>query len=227
MKLTQQEKVYRSLRAKILDCSLEPGVRIQIGEICNKYGVSLGGAREALARLANDELLLVKPQRGFQVAPVSPKDVDDLTEFRVLIESDAVRLSIMNANMDWEENLVATYHRLTNTPLLDNDEISRDWVIAHNRFHDALTNRADNVWLLKTRQMLFDRSERYRAFVAQAKTEPRDIETEHQLIFDAAIARETDETIRLLSEHLRKTADMVMVALEDIEQSSSSVKEAL
>src|SRR3954468_1853004 len=88
------EAVVEALRADILTCRLLPGAKLKIGDLCTRFGVSLGAVREALSHLAAEGLVVAETQRGFQVAPVSAEDLADLTATRIDIEGLALRRSI-------------------------------------------------------------------------------------------------------------------------------------
>lgn len=67
--------VYEELRAGIVSLRLRPGVRIDKGEICTRLGVSRQPLAEALARLAEERLVDVEPQKGTFVARIRLADV--------------------------------------------------------------------------------------------------------------------------------------------------------
>ncbi len=58
-------------------------------------------------------------QRGFRVAEVSWDDLTDLTEQRVFLEGQALRLAIDHSDLAWESRVLAAHHRLASTPMLD------------------------------------------------------------------------------------------------------------
>jgi DNA-binding GntR family transcriptional regulator len=207
------EGVFERLREDILKCRLEPGARLRIAEICARFGVSVHAVREALSRLASEALVVAEPQRGFKVAPVSVADLEQLTETRIDIESIALRRSIANASVPWESALVAALHQVVNLPkhIGGNPyEVSEDWTAAHSAFHTALVSACGNRWLLWLRGILFDHSERYRRLSAPAEGGVRDTDSEHTALVKAALARNADLAVELLTKHLTFTKTLVM-----------------
>ncbi len=110
------EDVYESLRADILFGRRLPSSRLQVNEIAEAYGVSLSVVREAVTRLASEDLVESAPQRGFRVRPISVDHLQDLTWVRVQLETLALRESIAKGDVAWESALVAAHHRLSATP---------------------------------------------------------------------------------------------------------------
>ena len=69
--LTQTDRAYQALRAAIVRCEYEPGARLRVDELAQKLSVSSSPLREALSRLAGQDLVQALENRGFRVAPLS------------------------------------------------------------------------------------------------------------------------------------------------------------
>src|SRR5271166_5471253 len=107
------ETAYASLRGEILSGALEPGAKLRTEELRARYDVSGSTIREALTRLLGEALVTAEGQRGFRVAPASIDDFRDLTEVRKLIETEALRQSIVAGDENWESQVVAAFYRLS------------------------------------------------------------------------------------------------------------------
>ena len=104
-------------------------------------------------------------------------------------------------------------HALEHTPLDDTKELLlEDWVAAHQRFHEALIAACPNHRLRAIASTLRDAAELYRHWSRQAEgpTPRADIDAEHRRLAEAVLARDGDEAVRLLEEHLRKTAELLI-----------------
>jgi len=206
---------YEQLRADLLACRILPGSRLKIQELCNRLSVSLGAIREALSRLTSEGLVVAEPQRGFRAAPISRADLQDLTQVRIEIEGLCLRRAIEVGDVDWEARLVAAFHRLSRTPeraAADPARSNDEWAEAHAAFHTALADGCDSPWLLRLRGQLYDQSERYRRLSVPLTTQTRNIGEEHQRIVGAALARDADKAVALLSAHLSATTRILLTA---------------
>lgn len=205
--------VYERLRASILAGELKPSAKIKINEICAAWQVSLGAVREALSRLNAEGLVILTPQKGAQVAPISREDLLDLTRVRIELETVALRESIARGGLVWETRVVAAYHRLSrlrqNEPN-SSGEMTYDWADAHSEFHLALVSACISPWLLRLRKLLYDQSERYRRLSAPASVSTRDVPAEHAALMEAAMARDSDLACELLERHLNTTAQVLL-----------------
>ena len=99
---TRAELVHDTLRDEVLRGLYEPGQRLRLVELAQRFTVSQSVVREALTRLAEQKLLVALPQQGFRVMPLSPADLRDLTEARVEIEALVIRLAVRRGDVAWE-----------------------------------------------------------------------------------------------------------------------------
>jgi GntR family carbon starvation induced transcriptional regulator len=215
---TQADSVYERLRDDILSCRLRPGARIRINEVAKDAGVSLGAVREALARLAAEDMAVATAQKGFSVPDVSVEDLLDLTNTRVQIEELCIRASISNGDIEWETALVGAFHRLQRIPEVETSErpmLSERWAAAHQQFHFAIVSACHSPSLLKIRSVLFAQTERYRRLSVPLRTIDRDVAAEHKAIFDAVIARDPNLATELIARHFNLTTDIVVESLRE------------
>jgi DNA-binding GntR family transcriptional regulator len=208
--------VHRSLRSAICDAlrrdvvegRLDPGKLLSIKDLQAQFGVGLSAVREALCQLAADGLIIAEDQRGFRVAPISAADLEDLTRSRIAIETFALRDAIANGDTEWEAQLLASYHRMVNAPHpcaeRPKQHRSAEYALRHRLFHDLLVAPCTCEWIKRFRGTLHEHSERYRQ-LASANYDGRDIDGEHRELMEAAIARDTDRAVALMTEHVGVT----------------------
>src|SRR5271170_5821579 len=134
------QRAYDELRNDLLNCRFEPGEPLRIGELCKRLEASQGAVREALSRLTSEGLVEARPQRGFRVTPISAEDLGDLTSARIEIEELCLRHAIEAGDVHWEARMVAAFHQLSRTPLLESKEqgyFDRRLVALHHSFLDV------------------------------------------------------------------------------------------
>ncbi len=216
--LTQTEVAYRGLRQSILECDLAPSTKIKANAVCERYGVSLGAAREALSRLVSDGLVTVAAQKGCVVAPVSWEEFEQLNELRTEIEVSCLRKSILNGDLKWESGVAGALHRLTRLHDLGLDATSShlrsDWQEAHVEFHLALVAACPNRCLLELRDTLFERTLRYRYWSVGLRlaSGERDVRQEHIDLARLTQARNADNACATIEEHFKKTTEALLSA---------------
>lgn len=218
---TAIETVYLALRRGILDGDLEPEARLRVQELRERFEVGSSTIREALSRLLVDNLVTSEGQRGFRVAPVSLKDFREISELRVLLETQAIRESLEQGDDEWENRIVAAAHQLAKVEKAmserrrDEDYV-QEWEARNADFHDALVAACTNDWLRRFRAQVFAHSFRYRRIVVRERNVPRDVRAEHQALFEAAIARDVETTVRLTTEHIQKSVIVLEARLAEL-----------
>ena len=84
------------LRPAILVGDLPAGIRLIEQEVAAHFGVSRGPVREALGILRDEGLVTIASRRGAVVVGLTPKDIDDLYDLRIVLECHAIRRATVN-----------------------------------------------------------------------------------------------------------------------------------
>lgn len=219
---TMTDHVYAQVREDIIQGRLIPDSKLKIEVLRNTYDVGATPIREALSRLSADGFVLMEGQRGFRVSPISPEDLDDVTELRIMLELKALRNSILHGNDEWESRVVSTYYQLSKAEELDLFEDLTNWEQRNHDFHWALISACTSKWLLHFYNTLYDQHKRYRNISLIANLGKRDVHAEHQHIYDATLARDVEAACRETEAHIRKTAEVTrQVLLEQMEKHST------
>jgi len=210
--VTVTETVYRRIRGEILEGALKPGGKLKLDTLKARYHVSVNTLRETLSRLVADGLVQNEGQRGFTVVPASLADLRDITEMRRLLECEAARRSLERASLDWESQLVAAYHKLSKVEAVVDSEKEKygGLLEQYNReFHAALIADCGSRWLIQLHGTMYDQSLRYRMLALQVKDFPREqSRREHREILEAALGRDADRLVTVLSAHITKGGEL-------------------
>lgn len=229
---TMASSLAAEIRADIIEGALPPGSKLRIKELCERYAAGSIPMREALSRLAASGFVVVEDQRGFRVSDVSMEDLIDITETRIHIECQALQRSIERGNLEWEELILSTHHRVSRLPMsTPTERLSAEWEQAHAAFHAALLSASESKWLCNLATLLRDQTARYRLLSVSkpSSSSPetgdpadgagrivldpgaaRDIAAEHKAMAQAALARDTETACALLRAHLQATTDIVL-----------------
>ena len=81
-----RQRVSRGLRAAVSSGSLKPGQVYSVPVLATEFGVSATPVREAMLDLARDRLVEAVPNRGFRILDVTPEELAEVNEVRMLIE---------------------------------------------------------------------------------------------------------------------------------------------
>ena len=221
------QEVYEAIRSDVMFGRRLPSSRLHLSQLAEQHDVSLSVVREAVTRLAGEDLIEATPQRGFRVRSLSLDHLSDLTSVRIQIETLAVRQAIAKGDVTWEANLVAASHRLAMTPMYHDDGAGNTgWMAAHGAFHAALAAAAGSPVLERVRRQLYDASELYRYWSSSLSHHqgPRaHVADEHKAILDAALTRDADLASDLLTQHLAATARYLESVAADVDALSGDI----
>lgn len=202
--------VLDQLRADILNGLMEPGEKLRLEHLTSRYGSGRTPLREACSRLAAEGLVVASEQRGFRVAPISRDDLTDLTRTRQRIETLALRDAIIFGDSTWEADVRAAFEQLSQRTRSATRALSSAWEEAHRGLHLALLGACRSPWLLRIHGQLYDQTERYRRLSEAYAGPSRDVEGEHAALVQAALSRDAERACALLTEHIAKTAEVVL-----------------
>ena len=87
------ERAYLELRDRIVTLSLAPGSALREDELMTEMGIGRTPLREAVKRLALENLLSVQPRRGTFVSEVDAAHIVNITEVRAELEGYAAELA--------------------------------------------------------------------------------------------------------------------------------------
>jgi DNA-binding GntR family transcriptional regulator len=211
---TMTDAVYHRLRNDIIQGTLIPGSKLKIEHLRSEYDVGATPVREALSRLTSSGFVKTEGQRGFRVAPISADDLADITEMRITLELKALRKSILTGGDDWESNVVASYYQLSKLETVDISKNLAQWDKRNQVFHSSLISACSSKWLMHFHNILYDQHRRYRNISLSDRGAKRDVHSEHERIYEAALSRDADTACKETEKHIRLTAERTIQILE-------------
>ena len=93
---TTVDEIFEHLFDEISSLRLRPGDRISEAEIASRFGVSRQPVRDAFTRLANLDLLLIRPQRATEVKRFSIREIEKSRFVRAAVEAEVLRCAARN-----------------------------------------------------------------------------------------------------------------------------------
>jgi DNA-binding GntR family transcriptional regulator len=201
------EHVYLLLKAEVINDQFAAGERIVIESVAIRLGVSPTPVREALARLAGEQLVAFRAYVGYSaLPPLSVTELRDLFEAREVIEC-------AGATRACERSTAADLDRLREIDAriraghYGKDRYSEfvSFVNDNQRFHEALLDGARNPELRRALDAL-----NYEARIAR-RTRGRGVPDlglicdEHAAIIAALAARDADALVAAVANHARES----------------------
>lgn len=209
---TLSERASALVEHDILAGVWQPGERLAVQALSERYGIGATPLREGLSRLVSRGLIGAVGQKGFRVAAMSSSDLVDITLVRTTIEVEALRRSIRLGGDDWEATIVATLHRLSRSVERDPEtmrEGTPEFDRLHKAFHRALLEACGSERLLRLHDDLYYQAYRYRRAMMRRFTVHADFIEPHRILAEIVLAREEEAAVAELTRHLATTLDVV------------------
>jgi len=195
--------IEETLRSAILDGRLPCGTALRQQDLADLFGVSRMPVREALRQLEAQSLLHVVAHKGAVVAPLVEGDAAETYALRILLESEALRLSIpLLDDADFAE--AARYIDDLETQT-DYAEIGR----LNRLFHMTLYRKAPNRRLLNLVEGGLWEEERFLRFNLEAMGLGKLSQEDHRDLLRAAQARDIALTVTKLENHLNRGVEVI------------------
>jgi len=107
------DQAYELLEGKLVTLDLPPGAQVSEGQLIDMTGLGRTPVREAIQRLAHQDMFIVLPRKGLVVAPVSRASMLHILEARKPIERVIIHRAALNAKDDQRSEISAIARKLT------------------------------------------------------------------------------------------------------------------
>lgn len=191
--------VAERIRDAIIFGTLGLGESVSEERLASTLGVSRTPVREALTLLQLQGLVDIIPQRGSFVFKPTQADIEELCEFRAMVETGALRLALVKNQAETIRDLQAAQDAL------EQAEQKNDWVTAARAdadFHAALFKYCGNRPLVNAYDLIAGRIGAARFFARRSGTSKRKTGDEHTAIIEAMKRNKAEAAVTLLTEHI-------------------------
>ena len=206
---TTETDIFSILRDRLIAGGFEHGAKLRAEVLRCEYDCSASTVREILFRLSQAGLVDFQEQRGFRVPKQSAQMRRELTEMRILLESEGLSRSIQHGGVEWEAQLSGAHHKLSHiesriTTLGEVTTLVDLWSQAEREFHQTLLAACGSELLKTTHGLIYDQ---FRQQLVTAETNygyyAANI-VEHKEILDAALDRDAPLARQKIYDHMAR-----------------------
>lgn len=199
------ELAYESIKAAIFNHEFEAGCHLTEAMLTQRLGISRTPIREAFRRLGAEGWLEILPDQGVRVTEWSHRDIDEIFEIRVLLESYIAQQAaerITPENIELLRHYTQQMESLHNMDNLPNDIILEKRSAANNAFHSQLVQAAGNSRLHRILQVMIEIPVVKRTFQSYTPEETQRSVTHHYEIIAALEARDGEWAASVMRSHI-------------------------
>lgn len=195
----QTDSTYELLLERVLHGDFGPGEIIKERRLAIEIGVNPATIRRAAEWLSRDGLLERLPRRGWRVTLLSPRDLRDAYELRLILEPLAIAGAVKRITGQEIDELMTQTDRLIS---LGEKATVYDRREADHQFHKTICSASGNRTLVEILQPLMRQVLLITTVGFRYGRSVRSFE-EHREILIAMKSRNEKETVRHLKAHLR------------------------
>ena len=201
---------YAQLREEIIECTRAPGERLTESDVTEQMQLGKTPVREALRQLVHEGLVRVHPRRGYVVAPVTLRDVEDLCGLRLIVEPAAVALAAARSDPAW----TAALEQWCRVGYEVADPASvREFHKANRAFHTTIAKACGNPRVAALIDQLLVESQRIIQFGMLLQPHSDDAVHSHEALYEALRDGDAPAARRIVAREIRDTQRMVMESL--------------
>lgn len=138
------QQAYYLLRDRIVTLRLAPGSLVNEKSLATETGLGRTPVREALRRLADEDLVNIFPRRGIYVGAIDVGDLSQISEVRVELEGFVARLAAQRATVEDRQAIETLTTELSVVP---SDVSQQQLIHLDQRIHRAIYRAARNPFL--------------------------------------------------------------------------------
>lgn len=198
--------VYQALRSAIIEQTLKPGTKLPEGAIAKRFSVSRTLVREALTRLASDQLVVQVPNRSASVARPTLEEARHIFEVRRGLERMVAEVLSGRLSPDQQAALEAHVSR-EEAELNSNGPRS---IRLAGDFHILLARMTGNELLQTYVEQVSSRC----SLILAGSGRPHSNEcavSEHRRLIAALAAGDRSRAVSLMDRHLRAVMERALV----------------
>lgn len=204
------ERAYDFVKTQILRGVIEDSTMLSEGEIAQSLELSRTPVREAFLRLEVEGYLKLFPKRGAFVVPISLRDIQEVYDARLLIDSHAAKF-ICGLD-DFKRKTIQTDLQ---------DVVDQQWAALDRndfptyakldaQFHQIIMDNGGNSILAHLGQTLRDRQTRFTSKLINGSFESARIFVEQHAVMAAALGAGDHEKYQAeIIDHLNRSREML------------------
>lgn len=209
---TSADVVFDYLRGEIVSNTLRPGTKISEVDIANRFGVSRQPVRDAFSRLANQDLLLIRPQKPTEVKKFSSIRISQARFIRLSVELEVVR----RACDVWDEARAGKVE--TNLLRQRRAVEEKDAEGFHDLdygFHKLICDLSGNSEVFETIQFFKGKVDRLCLLSLEQTSETSELLQDHWELADALLARRARDAEQIVRLHLSRLDGTIRAIQEE------------
>lgn len=214
--MSQSVRAYEQLREEIVSWILPPGTHLNETRLAERLGVSRTPLREAIQRLARENLVRISQGRGAFVSEIALGDVIHLYQMREAVESYAARLCARSNRRElFAELQVDFQQQLAHLNTGNSTENDNSYYALIARMDNTIDDTLRNPYIMESLMSLRGQLRRLRQLARRTPLRMMETVNEHAAICRAIADGQEDDAARQVSIHVNNSLHNTLSVLAD------------
>lgn len=200
---------YGKIKKMLLDFELHPGSPVTEILLMEKLGISRTPVRQALQRLEQEGLMRLTPRKGWFVAGVSLRDIQEIFVVREALEGMAARLAAELITQERLDELSIYMKKIARQKESDGIDAIDPGDILHARIFEAVDNQQMN----RVLKLYDDQLSRFHIMACKLPGRALLSYKEHYKVLQALIERDGEKAERAMREHIYSSKRSILDAV--------------
>lgn len=209
------EAVFDILLEAIITGQMSPGDSLPINEISEELGVSNTPIREALNKLENLRLIEKIPYHGYKIREFSKKEVEDIYETRIALESFGASLAAKRIDREKSKELNTLQEKIEDLLEGKPEDFLNEYNMTHKKFHETIIDASNNSQLNDIYNRISHLSTFLASLLATSTTRHHNAIDEHRVIVTAIINGNQEKAGEVMKEHIEKSRELIINKWEE------------
>jgi len=199
---------YGQIKEMIISAKLPPGSLLTEGELAAQLGLGRMPVREAMQRLAQEDLVMILPRKGSFVHPIQVEDLQKIFELRVTLECLSCELAAERITDEELEGLDALFEKVDTLA-----EGSEEHVRIDRAFHRAIAAATRNEYLQRAVDRTLNLAIRLLYVSGSRMAKVGEIAEEYRRVLDALRRRDGKAAAEAMRAHIEEFRKKVRSAV--------------
>jgi DNA-binding GntR family transcriptional regulator len=207
---TIRQRIYETLKHKIIFGEILPGQYMTLQGLANEFGVSLMPVREALWQLESEKIVVIEMNKSIHVNTLTLSEMQEASQLRLMLEARAAAKACDRIT-DADRSRIKRILDSMEGALLDPER----YLMLNRQFHLAIYSCADAPMLLQLIHSIWARINPYRHIIVAKFGDPSTSVKCHRNMYAALTKRDKEKLNRWLHQDLELADNLIQKNFSD------------
>lgn len=207
---------YEEIKRRIVELVYAPGTKLSEARLVEELGLGRSPIRTAFARLQAEGFIAVSPQSGTYVRTLTEREMRDIIECRLLLETHVTRLAARHIEAEQLRRLRVAFRRLAPQGRELPNDVFEDFNELDSMFHTTIYQAAGNEAMAGILLNLLDKVRWIKKSFPSTPRRMRMSFAELERVLEALEERDPDAAEQRMREHIGNAADFAASSRREV-----------